>query len=199
MKKIALHRITPPNKESNYTIDNRYTIHFGFDMIFHFKNEVKAKKFLSDTNLLLNNTVFELNIVYIDIWVVYRKLLLLHYDYFVRDYTVVTKIAEIEKTFALILGRNSWANGNVFTYKWINTVIILLENCIEALCVMLKKKNKYDDINYLKVYDNRLVYIESKLTNWGADLPEKFIDKTKSYAETQATHPKLGLTKKVRK
>lgn len=166
MRHIKLLQIKKANKDSHYTRERLNSICLGNDLICYFSNYKDAKKFMAETNRMLNNTAQELNRTYIEAWTEHRKIYLTYHKilmkYKYKDYPII-----IEKQFDLMCSRSQWSNGNHFTFSYFFQIKENLQEWLLLIIKVLSQNKKSYNVDIFKAIIERLNFIEQKLKVWG--------------------------------
>jgi hypothetical protein len=130
MKTIAL--------KSFLKTGNTYEIGLGNGTIHHFTNAKAANKFLSDTNKFLNDQLFTLNQIVIEIYPHIRTLWMLN-DKYQFDRTASQFLDNIEHHLKQTVLRSSSKNGTYY-------VFIDMRKCCHALKMLIKHLQQFSTI-----------------------------------------------------
>lgn len=175
MKKIKIQQITKPDKTSVYIRDKYYYIYLGDSRYYYFKNEVKARQFLAETNRFLNAVLHELNSMYSQILIEYRSI------WFYIEGNLINllpnQIYDLEKLFNLLIKKSShYINGNPYTMQYLNKICTLLLNIAFSLRSVIQEKEYYHQLQKMDMIINNLNSIHEKLANWGKNYPGTILD-----------------------
>jgi hypothetical protein len=132
MKHIKIQNIDKPDKSSVYTKKHYYSIYLGHERWFYFKNEVKAKRFIAETNRFYNSTLHEYNYIFAQLLIEYRNIWFYVDDKFTRE--MQQNINELEKSFTLVILKSSHhINGNPLTFQYLKRIHSLLHDIAISL------------------------------------------------------------------
>ena len=116
MKRINIQNYSKPDRESVYTRNHYYCVFLHENKRFYFKNEVKAKHFIAETNRFYNSVLHEYNYIYSQLLVEYRNI----WFYVDERFTNVIglDISNIEKQFNLVISSSRFFDiGNLLTFQ----------------------------------------------------------------------------------
>ncbi len=170
---IKIKTLWRPDKSSYLTINRKYRVILGNGLTIAFTQEVKAKAFLAQTNRFLNDRVIEINMIYIEIWTQYRRLYIVFFDLLDSD-KFRTYNAEIDKRLTMMIRRSDWYTGNVFTFRWFDQILTLLQEFAQMVHNVLKEKKRNYNTFEMYVLLERLSIIHKQINSWGTDLPGGF-------------------------
>jgi hypothetical protein len=168
MNKIKLNNIQIPDKNSVYTNNHKHRIYVG-TATNYFKNKKNAVRRLSGLNAQLNNTLLELNNIWINIFIDYRKMAIIYNDYFNRDGSCQNLVIMIEKFFVKVTTPSSMVNRNyfyVFNLRKLDDFLIEFTKLL--IDVQLSKKHNTECCS-LRSLLYRLEGIGKELENFGND------------------------------
>ncbi len=175
MKRIKIQNISPPDKTSVYTRNHYYSIFLASEKTIYFKNEVKAKQFLAETNRLYNSIMHEYNFIYIQLLTEYRTIWFYLDQNFKNDIPV--KISDLEKVFDLVIVKSSHSvNGNPFTFQYLIKIYTILHDIALSLRSVMQEKDYYHKIQQIDIFINQLSDIFIKLNSWGKNYPGSVFD-----------------------
>jgi len=161
MKKIKIEKYDEPRVGSIYTRDKYYWVWLGNGSKHRFSNRKHAEAFLAQTNRFLNERVFELNRLYVEVFAEYRRL----WFYFDKSATLDNERIEgllefTNKKFNILIDRSGGENGNFNVW---HSMRVLIDNMLEIVKVLedlQKKKNNWVEKYNLAVIAARLDEVE---------------------------------------
>jgi len=163
MKKINITSITKADYSSHLTKLRTHCVSLGNGSINYFSNINKAKEFLAKTNRFLNERLFDLNELYIDVHTHFQR----NWFYFNNSQQLKGLEFECYKNFELIQDcmnlvytRSHYTNGNQFTFKH----IFEIHNCLINTVIIIKKlhvmRGNYAESKYMDVIIRRIKYVK---------------------------------------
>ena len=168
MKKIKLNNVHIPDKKSPLIKDHQYQIFTGTSRMY-FKNKKKLKRHLHGLNVQLNHILLELNNLYINIFIEYRKIAVIYNEYFNRDCSCNELVILIEKYFIKATTPTSQANRNYFyVFNLTRLTEFLIEFCNLLIDVQFSKKHN-SECNSLRSLLYRLENIRKELESFGKE------------------------------
>ena len=170
MKKITLTSIESPVINTIYTRQKLYHITLGNGLSEYFTSNKQACKYLVHINTELNLILHEVNNFYCECFSLYRH----NWFYFATqgvnqkkfmDYESVIKnsLADIEKSFSLIIERCQWANGNVFVFTHFFGILSHLNRVLLILIKLHRAKSNYASVRNIEGLRRRGLYIKKTL------------------------------------
>ena len=167
MKKVKLEKYTEPRVGSIYTRDKYYWVWLGNDTKHRFSNRKHAEAFLARTNRFLNERVFELNRLYVEVFAEYRRL----WFYFDRaeiagNERIEMMLEWINKKFNIMIDRSGGENGNFNTFINMRVIIDNLRQIVLTLEELQKRKNNWVEKYNLAVIAVRLNEVEGLLNEF---------------------------------
>lgn len=169
MKKIKLENYTDPKPGSIFVRDKSYWVWLGNGVKRSFSNRKHAEAFLVATNRFLNQKVFELNRLYVEVFAEYRRL----WFYFDKSQTVINNRIEANlewtnKKFNLMIDISSHINGNFTSFQNMRVIIDNLRDIVNELMTLQKQKNNWVEKYNLAVIAARLDELEKALNDYEA-------------------------------
>jgi hypothetical protein len=168
MKKIKIENYREPVKESIYTRDKRYWISLGNGARLSFTNRKDAKAFLARTNRFLNERVFDLNRIYVDVFSEYRRI------WFYFDDGEKENNERIELTmhwtnvrFNVMIRNAGYESGNAYAFQNLRTIISNLLEIIATLRDVQKRRNNWVERYNLEVLSRRLTEVDAMINGYG--------------------------------
>jgi len=171
-------------KIKHYSISNKtYKVPIGNGITRAFDSKKKALKFLADTNRFLNTKLHELNFIYSDVYLQYRRNWF-YFDHhkspgaslFALERTVRTYLSQTEETFDLICSRSGYENGNYFVFAHFKTIFNGLKAAIRSLQKLQKSKSSAVDIHKLQVLYDRIIHLENETYQFDGNVIQEIID-----------------------
>jgi hypothetical protein len=170
MKRIKIQGFDKPDKTSVYTKKHYYNVYLGGSRWFYFKNEVKAKRFIAETNRFYNAVLHENNQMYMQLFCVYRSVWFFTHDNLTNG--IQSKINDIEKLFDYtILKSNHFINGNPLTFQYLNKISVLLRDMAISLRSVIFEKDYFHELQKIDIYINQISELNKKLNSWGKNFP----------------------------
>lgn len=174
MKKINIKSITKADKTSHLTRQRTHCISLGNGSINYFSNITKAKEFLAKTNRFLNERLFDLNELYIDVHTHFQR----NWFYFNNDsqnirgleHSCYKNFELIQDCMNLVCTHSHYTNGNHFTFKHLNEI----QDCLINTVVIIKKihvlRDNYAESRCMDVLIRRIKYIKTLINNYPKDV-----------------------------
>ena len=168
MKKINLTYIRRPAKESVFSWQKTFSVFLGNGVNCSFTSEKKAKIFLAQTNRFLNDTLQELNQIYISIFTEYRNL------WFVIDIEKIIeeRLQNCDRLWRRIVLQRHGENSNTFIYLDFIKLSEEMKTIIEELCGQLKQQKNYARINIMATLKFRIEQVCVKFENYGKEFTQ---------------------------
>lgn len=170
MKKIAIRSAEIPDKSSIITQRRRYSVLLGNGIRLTYSTKKDLTFCLANINRQLNVIMFELNEIYIFTFAEYRRI----WYYLSSDRASIERHisdlhADINRAFRMLAERSGWANGNVFSYKYLYQVIEALRSEIDLMASVRKNKKQYIEFNLLQSKLRTMDKIKNDLENMSVD------------------------------
>lgn len=167
MKKIKIENYENPKPLSIYTKDKYYWVWLGNETKHRFSNRKHAEAFLVRTNRFLNERLFELNRLYVEIFTEYRRL----WFYFDRkamesNIQIEGTLEWINKKFNIVIDRSQGINGNFNVFQNMLIIVDNLKHIIKVLTDLQTQKNNWVERYNLIVISKRLDEIEKTIRNY---------------------------------
>ena len=162
MKKINIKSITKADYSSHLTKLRTHCVSLGNDSINYFSNINKAKKFLAKTNQFLNERLFDINELYIDVHIQFQR----NWFYFNKsqfhslEYDCYKNFESIHECMNLACTRSHYTNGNFLTFKHLNEVQDCLVNIVLIIKNLQLKRGNYAESKYMDVIIRRIKYVK---------------------------------------
>lgn len=138
MKKIKLVNIIQADKSAVYIKYKSHSVALGNGVTVYFSDYKGALSFLAETNNFLNQKLFEVNQVYADLFVEYRRAWF--YAGSELDLSLFGTLESIEKQFSLMISRAHFQNGNYFVFKYFFNIIESLNNICNEISALYRRK-----------------------------------------------------------
>ena len=158
MIKIKIEHIQPP-ANCHYIEFNKFSIHFGSDNVYKFKNISAAQLFLNKLNNYLNDTIFRLNHVYTEIYLEYR----LAWFYVESKNNFTQIIVDVENKFNKLYKKVTPDNYPYFLFNDLLYLIDLLKHFAEDIREINREKKIYNAYGRLNMLINMLDEISKRL------------------------------------
>jgi hypothetical protein len=175
MKKIAIRTITKADKSSIHTKQRKHSIFLGNEVTIYFSDKKKAAAFLVATNLFLNQKLFELNALYIDLFTEYRKSWFYFFNIYDKkmhlsgDNQVLREISVIENKMTLMVARAHFNNGSSIVWQGFRVIIDSMKTITATLSHLYKTKKFYAQSHQIRAIEARINILERQLKEWGND------------------------------
>lgn len=164
LKKIVLKEFKNKSKGGVYIRDNRYSLYFGSERFIYFNNKKSMEKFVADTNRLLNDSLYNLNMLYSQVYAEYRE-----YWFIQEKNTIEHQLLEIFQRIFTVFNRCAYRTMEINVYSFRNLLCIcddLLHAC-NMLLEFYKSKNLYYKVRALNFKVQEISIIENTLQTWG--------------------------------
>jgi len=153
MKKIQLHCITFADKSSHYSRDHQHSISLGNGRNVYFSNINQARAFLHQTNRFLNDTLFELNQLYTEVFAQYR----LAWFYLGRpQQTISENLMTVEKKFDHLVRLSYSANYNFYAFLDLKMICQCLAAALLEMESLYRKRKFYVQLANLSITTRRI-------------------------------------------
>jgi len=170
MKKIEINNITFADKSSYWTKRRRHSVALGNGITVYFTNINNAKQFLAKTNRFLNDRMFELNQLLIDVFREYR----LAWFHLKKESELIShSLITSESIFNRLVKLNYSANYNMYTFIDLKKIVNLLLQSIDEMRIMYRRKKYYVQLAYLGVIEKRLKQLDKAVAEYGGINPIK--------------------------
>ena len=167
MKKVRIEQLNEPKIRSIFLKDKFYWVWLGNGTKHRFTNRKHAEAFLAQTNRFLNERVFELNRLYVEIFAEYRRLWFYFDNHSVVSNEKIENLLEwTNKKFNILIERSSGVNGNFNAFQ---NMRILIDNLLEVVKVLeelQQRKNNWVEKYSLAVIATRLNELENALAKY---------------------------------
>lgn len=167
MKKIQLKTIYKGDKSSIRSDARKHCVCISSDIRISFSDYRAAESFLSRANDFFNVKLFELNELYLDLFIHYRRNWF-YFEYNIQDEAACTRAFEtINKSMSLMVNRSHYENGPVMVNNWMIGSFTQLISIIEILKELHRKRNNWAEIRILDSQKNRILFILSQIETFG--------------------------------
>ncbi len=176
MKKIKLQNISLKDKSSIFTKRKMYSVFLGNDIDVFFTDLKDAKAFLVATNEFLNQKLYELNALYMELFCEYRKAWFYFFniiDSRIQNIGVTGVFREfeiIEKKITLMAARSGYQNGSSIVWHSFKISTESLQIISNSLISMYKSKKHYSEAYQVRVINERIKTLSDQLESWGKNL-----------------------------
>jgi hypothetical protein len=176
MKKIKIKNLHDGDKSSHYTERKKHTVFLGNNVTVYFSDRKKAEAFLVETNKFLNLKLFELNALYIDLFIEYRKAWFYFFNIYDRNMhvngsnLVIREIETIEKKMTLMVARSHFGNGSSIVWQGFKIILESMDNIAGSLIELYKTKKHYAEAHQIRVIEERTGNLRKQLEMWGQTL-----------------------------
>lgn len=191
MKRIRINTIMEPETGTSYLKQRLYSVFLGNDQKRYFTNLKDAKRFVAETNKMLNSKLHELNYMYSFVFAEYRKI----WFYFDADSRLPLDLKKMEQeihslfnnvefAFNQVINTSHRQNGNYTAFKNLFNIIKALENiCLHVRELMIERKY-YAEVQRLDMFRNMLTITEKTMRAWGdPDAPDPVAEKEMNFME----------------
>lgn len=164
MKKIVLKEFKEKTKQSVYTRDNRYSMYLGTERFIYFNNKKSMEKFVADTNRLLNDSLYNLNMLYSQLYTEYREY------WFIQEKNAIEKqLLDVFQRIFNVFNKCTKKSMeiNVFSFRNLLCICDDLLKCCNMLLEFYKTKNLYYKVRALNFKVQEISIIENTLQTWG--------------------------------
>ncbi len=166
MKTIHLIHYQKPEGDSIFIERNRYVVSFGNGTRKVFRSESKCKRYLAETNRALTFKLHEYNLIYCDIYRMYR----IAWFYFDKDHQAETAILQAlssaDKLFSLIVERSHYENGNSFVFSHFKAIEGYLKQALGELKETYHRLNHHSLVYDLECILQRILYVSQSIDNY---------------------------------
>lgn len=175
MKRIKIQNIITPDYESVYIRDKYYCIYLGENRFFYFSNEVKARRFIAETNRFYNSALHEYNYIYTQLLIEYRNTWFYTDEKFTNR--IAANISDLEKIFNLVIQKSGNSiNGNPFTFQYLNKISILLHDIAISLRSVKLDKDYFHELQRIDIFINQLNSMQENIASWGKNYNGTVLD-----------------------
>jgi hypothetical protein len=172
MRKTHLHTITDPKPGSIYTRDKRYWIWLGNGVKCSFTNKKHAVSFLANLSKLVNEKLFELNLIYIDIFAEYRRLWF-YFDVEQLRQSPDEQLHYINKNFDM-MANNHRQQSNIDAFNRLRNLIDDLKAFTQLVIEVAIKKNDHAVKNFLNVHLCRMDAMKAGIEAFRQNINEEY-------------------------
>ena len=161
MKKIELKKFSPLEKQSVFTKNKMYRVYLGNSLMYHFTAEFKVKKFLHETTVMLNDTLYIINELYSHTFKEFRE-----FWFYADPYTEKT-ISKMFQTIDITFTRTVLKSHeiNIFAFRNIFLIIQELTDINEIMKEFYIKNNENSRASKINFIQEQLNYVKLKLQN----------------------------------
>jgi hypothetical protein len=177
MKKIQINKIVRKDSQSIFTKQKKmHGVFLGNNVMAYFRDHKEAAAFLTATNRFLNIKLYELNTLYCDIFVEYRKAWF--YFFNIADSRmqsigvtgVFRELEIIEHKITFMVARGGYENGSTIVWHSFRIALESMQQISESLISMYKEKRFYNDAYQIRVILERVKALQDQLESWGKDM-----------------------------
>jgi len=177
MKKIKLIQSRTPDKSSIFKHAHSNTLCLGNGISVRISDRRKFNSAVYHINEELTEILFLLNDAYTLCFTEYREA----WYYLGNEYSYIIRKAddsnfELTRLFTLLSDRNGWANGNFFSFKYLDQIVEILVNWLEPLIELRHKKRHFIEMRILKIKQRQIGEIRDRIKQIGLEYqngPEK--------------------------
>ena len=186
MIKIHISDYNLPDKQSLISRQRKHRVWLQSGSTFLFSNIKAVKKFLTDTNRFLNQKLFQINDIYLEVFSIYRS------TWFYMDNRLDSQIEWLLKDINKML-KNSYQKNDdnshpfYFLYKAMDLQIEIILIVID----IHRLRYNWAEIHQLESLISRINYLKDELSNFGKDHKAFFGESMESQG--------LGLNFKMKK
>lgn len=174
MKRIKINNIQEPETGTHYLKQRLYAVFLGNDQKRYFTNLKDARRFIAETNKLLNSKLHELNYMYSFVFGEYRKVWFyfdadssLPLDLIKMEQDTTLLFKDVEFAFNQVVATSHRISGNYTAFKSLFNII----NALQAVCMNIRElmveKKYYAEVQRLDMFRNMLSITEKTLRAWG--------------------------------
>lgn len=157
MKEISFNQKGKPGDLS--TFNKKYYVHLAGYGFRYFTSERKQKDFIASFNRILNNTLFELNEIYVLVWTDYRKVWIYHDGSFEP---IIHEISLLFDRITTVRGTNAGA----FIIRDMLLIFDLFDKWTTSLETTYRKKDRWPEARRLSGLDQRLYLLRQELIDF---------------------------------
>lgn len=173
MKKISLKNIDPADKSSVYIKRKLYSIYLSEGRTFEFANKKDAVSFLADINRHLNMCLYELNMIYSQLYVEYRE----NWYYFLSDYRnantgLIRMDQNLRKCFDSaqtcmdrIVFNTRGINGHSFVYSFFKSLCDALTQAATYLRQLHRLRSQMAQSAHMDIVAKRIARLQADIIN----------------------------------
>jgi len=175
MKKIKIQQVISPDKTSVYIKQKYYCVYLGEQKFCYFNNEVKALRFLAETNRFYNSILHEQNYLYTQLFLEYRNTWF--YISETQSNLLFNKFTEIDKNLNFVITKSThYPNGNPMTFQYLSRINTSLLNIVLTLRNMKLEKDYFHEVQRIDIYTNQINSLITNLNNWGKNFDGMILD-----------------------
>jgi hypothetical protein len=177
MKKIKINALREGDKSSVFTKQRRHQVVLGNGQTVYFKDLKRAKAYITATNEFLNQKLYEINALYIDVFTEYRKAWFYFFDIYdrrmhiVSDNNVLQEIHLIENKMTIMVARAHFTNGPFIVWNGFRLMLESMENICNTLIYLYKQKKHYSEAHQVRAILSRINIMYKELERYGAKSP----------------------------
>jgi len=123
----------------------------------------------------LNQKLFELNALYIDLFTEYRKSWFYFFNIYDKkmhlagDNHVLREISVIENKMTLMVARAHFGNGPSIVWQGFRVIIDSMKNITTTLSGLYKNKKFYAQSHQIRAIEARIMILENQLNEYGKE------------------------------
>jgi hypothetical protein len=175
MKKIALENVKRADKTSIFTEQKKHLVYLGNGTNLYFSDLKKAKAFVVETNEFLNQKLFEVNSLYIEVFAAYRKSWFYFYNVYDKNMhingnaQIIRELELIENKMQVVVGRAKFVNGSFIVWNGFTLILESLTTIVSAIRLLYKQKKYYSEARQIQAIESRIKMIIHEFKKWGND------------------------------
>lgn len=169
MRQVRLWHIVLPDKSSVYIKQKQYSVFLGNGAKCYFTNLKDAKQFIAETNRFLTSILHELNRLYGELFVEYRKVWFYMSDNYETkrvEKDLKLLFIELDNYFARIGDKNTTLNGNYFVFNNLNGIIDVLEKLIKFISEVYRTRRHFSEIKTVQSFIRQLESLRRDLKEY---------------------------------
>jgi hypothetical protein len=170
MKKIKLRMIVPADRSAVLIKNRKHCVYLGNGVSRYFTDKKQAERFLAETNRFLNEKIFEINQLYIDMFGEYRRAWFSfsgQRNEAMIQMNMVAHLNQIERTMDLIISRCGFTNGNHFVFKHLTDVLKIMGSLCRQIADLRHAKKQYSESHQVKVIVRRIEVAVKDVEEYG--------------------------------
>lgn len=161
MKKINLKTIDKADKTSIRTKQRAHCVCLHSGLSISFSDMKNAKAFLVKTNDFLNDKMFELIEIQIEIYGHFKRT---WYYMNIPDEAVIrSNMQSIDNALKFAVERSSWQNGPHYVWSWMEQICSSLVAMATIIQELNRKKGNYAEIRILQSIISRVENVRKQL------------------------------------
>lgn len=164
MKKINIKTIYKADKHSIRTKLKSHCVFLHNEISIYFTDIKDAKSFLVKTNDFLNDKLWELNEISIELYSHFKRswFYLGHSE----ESSIRTSIRMIDENMKLIISRSSWENGPPYTWKWMDGIMNDQLSIAEVINELNKRRGNYAEIRVINTLIARILFVKKQMEKY---------------------------------